>query len=878
MNDSTSAPATNPARAPSVFAALHSLQFKLVLAIVGVTVGFVWALAVYTAARLEDQIRAVTMDKQFAVVQYLAADLDQKVLERLEGLRGIAAGLDVSRMGDQAYLQTFLENRYVLQMQFTGGTAIIDADGRTLADHPAVPGRRGTYYGDRDYFKQAVATRQPYLDKPIMGRALKRPVMTVSTPLIDAAGKVHGVMTGIVDLTAPNFLGLMTGRILGGFEFFVVSTEHNVFLAASDATRAMTATPAPGTSEIYDAILAGFEGSMVARSSFGIEKLYAVKRMPSTGWTVELALPTAIAFGPATSLRNALYGSAMFASLIAVLVVGLIARRLMRPLENAAERLDDMSSGRVALERLPETGDTEVRRLLASFNRLTDHMTDQQAELRFNETRLAESQRIAHVGSWEWEIATNRNIWSAETFRIFGLDPHGTAPGFDAFIALVEPEHRERVIGAKQKALDGTAPYHCEYRIRRPSGDVRIVRSQAEVVRDEAGRPLRMIGINADVTERRHDEARLRESEATYRSLFDNMLNGFAYCRMLFTDGKPDDFVYLSVNEAFGALTGLHNVVGKRVSEVIPGIRESDPTLIETYGRVAMTGKPERFEAHLSALEMWFSVSVYSPRPEHFVAVFDVVTERKQQEQQIVELNRTLEARVQRRTEDLERANRELEAFSYSISHDLRAPLRAINGFSQLLIESEREKLAAESLHMLKRVAHNASRMGELIDDILDYSRSGRADMKSTNVDMAALARAIVEQLHDNYPATQFHCGDLPTVRGDATMLRQILLNLLENGGKFSAQRADAHVDVACATTGGEHVFSVRDNGAGFDMRYADKLFGMFQRMHSEAQFAGTGVGLAIVKRLVERHGGRVWAEAEPGRGAVFYFALPFSA
>jgi light-regulated signal transduction histidine kinase (bacteriophytochrome) len=296
------------------------------------------------------------------------------------------------------------------------------------------------------------------------------------------------------------------------------------------------------------------------------------------------------------------------------------------------------------------------------------------------------------------------------------------------------------------------------------------------------------------------------------------------------------------------------------------------------YGRVAATGRSERREIYLTSLRMWFWISVYRPKPEHFVAVFDVITERKEQEQQILELNRSLEARVKHRTEDLERANRELEAFSYSISHDLRAPLRAINGFSKLLLESEGDKLAADSMHMLERVAHNASRMGELIDDILDYSRSARADMKKTNVDTAALASAIVAELRDSYPATTFNCGALPVVHGDATMLRQVLFNLIDNAGKFSSGKSDARVDIDCTAAGGEYVFSVRDNGAGFDMRYADKLFGMFQRMHNESRFPGTGVGLAIVKRLIERHGGRVWAESEPDKGAAFFFALPAAA
>ncbi|MDO8934169.1 MAG: cache and HAMP domain-containing protein, partial [Rhodocyclaceae bacterium] len=385
-----------------------SLQFKLTVAIMAVTLSFVWGLAIYAAATLQAQTRDVTMDAQFTMVEYLAAELDQKLKDRMTGLEGIARHLDLARLGDNAYLQQFLEQRYVLQQSFSGGTAIIAADGRALADYPITPGRRGTYFGDRDYVTQAATTRRSYIDKPVMGRTLKRPVLTMSTPLIDTAGEFKGVMTGIIDLTAADFLGLMAdAKRLGSTEFYIISPRDGLFVTASDPKRIMTPLPAPGTSEIADSLSKGFEGSMVARSSQGITKLYSAKAVPTTGWVVELALPTEIAFRPAIRLRNTLYSSAALATLLALLVVAWMSRRLLKPLEDAAARLDDMSSGRQPLERLPENGDTEVHQLLGSFNRLIDHLGAQQAELRRNEVRLAASQRIAHVGSWEWEIVSN---------------------------------------------------------------------------------------------------------------------------------------------------------------------------------------------------------------------------------------------------------------------------------------------------------------------------------------------------------------------------------------------------------------------------------------------------------------------------------------
>jgi len=241
---------------------------------------------------------------------------------------------------------------------------------------------------------------------------------------------------------------------------------------------------------------------------------------------------------------------------------------------------------------------------------------------------------------------------------------------------------------------------------------------------------------------------------------------------------------------------------------------------------------------------------------------------------EIRQLNAELEQRVTERTAELERANKELESFSYSVSHDLQAPLRAIIGYSRIVIEDERERLSAPGREMLERVIRNTGRMSELIDNILQYSRAGRQPLARRSVDLAALARSVAANLGADYPTAAVHVGGLPRAVGDPTMLEQVLQNLIGNALKYSAKTAHPRVDVDARSADGRTVFVVSDNGAGFDMRYADKLFGMFQRLHTESQFPGTGVGLAIVKRLIERHGGEIWAEAEPDRGARFYFTL----
>ena len=244
---------------------------------------------------------------------------------------------------------------------------------------------------------------------------------------------------------------------------------------------------------------------------------------------------------------------------------------------------------------------------------------------------------------------------------------------------------------------------------------------------------------------RRQAAAEREEGERLYRSLFQSMLNGFAYCRMIFQDGKPQDFVYLLVNEAFERHTGLRDVTGKKVSEVIPGIRENDPELFEIYGRVATTGQPEQFEMYVEALGMWFFISVYSPAKEYFVAVFDVINDRKRAEAEVRRVNASLEQRVAERTSELLAANQELDAFAYAVSHDLRAPLRAMEGFSQALIEDVGSGLDREARGYLDHISLASRKMGDLIDGILTLSRSTRGDVERDPVDLSALAARVLE-------------------------------------------------------------------------------------------------------------------------------------
>jgi signal transduction histidine kinase len=337
-----------------------------------------------------------------------------------------------------------------------------------------------------------------------------------------------------------------------------------------------------------------------------------------------------------------------------------------------------------------------------------------------------------------------------------------------------------------------------------------------------------------------------------------------------------------TANPAYHAAFGIHD---GRTEEAdlcdIPGLRDR-------LKLVATTGQGfEGFEAQYSfpptgpepktlLLSARRVVSEVDASPMILLAIEDV-TEKRLAEGALGRLNDELEARVRQRTTQLEAANAEMEAFCYSVSHDLRAPLRAIDGFARELLQDYADRVDETGRHYLQRVRANSQRMAQLLDDLLQLSRLSRSEMAVGLVDVTALAHEVAAELRQREPDRRVDLRVEPglTARGDARLLRVALENLLGNAWKFTSKKAEATVEVGRRQDDSGLAFYVRDDGAGFDPQYASKLFGAFQRLHHEREFPGTGIGLAIVQRVVHRHGGRVWAEGAVGMGATFSFTLP---
>lgn len=515
-------------------------------------------------------------------------------------------------------------------------------------------------------------------------------------------------------------------------------------------------------------------------------------------------------------------------------------------------------------------------------------------------------------GVWDWELETGAQYLSPRLKESLGYRDDEIPNTHEAWRALIHSDDRGRVLQEMDSRVIEGAGCDIQFRVSRKDGSYRWVICRGVSILNSEGRTVRMVGTHTDITELKDAKESIERSEEQARNLHRSLEQQFqirteelrqsekrlqgslrelsdfktaldAHAIVAITD-KRGKITY--VNEKFCAISKFQRdeLLGQDHRIVNSGLhsREFFRTLWSTIG----SGKVWRGEIRNRAKDgslYWVDTTIVpfldnEGLPYQYVAIRADVTDRKLAEQEVRELNANLEKRVATRTEQLTQLNKELESFSYSVSHDLRAPLRHISGFTKLLSDHVGANLDSVGERYLKTIGDSAVRMGTLIDELLVFSRMGRAEVCRSLVDQKALIDEAIDQWKHELEGrnVSWKIDPIPAISSDPSLMRQVWINLLGNAIKYTRNREEARIEVGYRhDEKAGHVITVRDNGAGFDMKYYDKLFGVFQRLHSPTEFEGTGIGLANAQRIVSRHGGRIWGEGKVDDGATFHFTIP---
>lgn len=512
----------------------------------------------------------------------------------------------------------------------------------------------------------------------------------------------------------------------------------------------------------------------------------------------------------------------------------------------------------------------ELRQTNEELYQLNEALQSAKEESERSENKLKEAQSLAHIGSWELDLVTNTLTWSDEIFKIFGCNPCEFGATYEAFLNFIHPEDREFVNNSYLKHIKTKVPYNIVHRILLSGNEIKYVNERCKSEFDAQGKPIRSVGTVADITEKIKSEEILHRTQYSIDNIADSIFWIDKSARFIFANQAACRNLEYSIDELL-ALTVFDidpEFLQDNWEEHWNTIFLKDSFTIET---VHCTKTGQRYPVEVTTNKVEFGGVMFN------CAIARDISERKKAEEKIRKINIELEQRVAKRTLQLEAANKELETFAYSVSHDLRAPLRSIGGFSQILLEEYLHKLDAQGQDYLSRVHNGAQHMSELIDDMLTLSKVTRSEMNIREFNLSIIVHEIANELNNSDKKRKVECIIQDNVFADADerLIRIALENLLDNAWKFTSKKPVARIEFGMMKKEGSNSYFIRDNGAGFDMKYAQKLFGAFQRLHDVSDFPGTGIGLATVQRIINRHGGKVWAEGEVGKGATLYFTLP---
>lgn len=825
------------------------------------------------------------------VVELSAAHQERLV----EGARQMLTAIAHSPPVYQDDLQACADYMRKLQVGYPvayGTFGLLDSTGR-LTCRATAPSTT-VVSSDRLFFRKAVETGRFSIGEYTVSRASGRPVLTFGLPVYrENSGGLRGVVYVALDVAqADEHLRKLT--IPADMSLLVLDAQ-GVVLASAGATGLGVGARVP-EGFLREAIERGAARPELSTSDDGEDWLFALKpvgrpgeaRLFVAGFTSHEEV-----LAPATRRLQQQLGALTVIALFGAAAAWAFGDRVFtRPLGRLIRRVNALTreelrlDGAVVPTRVRELADLDLR-----FHDMARNLAERSV------------QRDGAMAEMSHQAALLESVLSSMAEGVLVLDPQGRflhvndaarrilpglpvlnrerhpAPAVLATLGIYETDGRTQIAPERwpaSQALLGHSVENYRYLVRGTLSDgvEKIISGNARPIRAPGGKLSGAVVVFTDITAAWHAQESLRESERRYRTLFESNPHP-----MWVFDAQTRRF--LTVNDAAVGHYGYsrEEFLSMTISDIRPG--QDIEMLHQALAALGTVSRPTTWrhllkDGRVIDVEISSHALDYDGRAARMVLALDV-TLRRSAEEAMRQLNETLEGRVAERTRELGMAYKELESFSYSVSHDLRAPLQVIDGFGRALLTRHSAELGPQARHYLERIRDNTGQMSGLIDDLLLLARVTRAEITIEPVDLGARAALIVERLRQRFPDREVTVEIAPGLvgEGDPRLLDIVLENLVENAWKFTGRTDKAWIGIGRAVReGGEEVFFVADNGAGFDMAYANKLFTPFQRLHATAEFEGTGIGLATVNRVITRHGGRVWARAAPGEGATFEFSL----
>ncbi len=647
--------------------------------------------------------------------------------------------------------------------------------------------------------------------------------------------------------------------------------------------------------ERIDRVVASKSSFSMLEPGTGRKTVYRYVDLFDEDYASDLSMVLELTFNP-RPIQEALTGlvfyhgmAALLALLLGLLTANFVTNRLTSPIRGLVGDVDAIAQGDLDHPVAPsQTREfsvlgTSIASMVGQLKGTIEQLRQHQVSLSESEDRYRRTLDLVSDYAYSMERQPDgswRRVWESGNPGPVTGEMSGPSRTPEEWSALVHPDDRG-LFEEHLRRIEANEPHQSEFRVLAGGGETRWFNYRTMPVRDPVDGHVRAYyAVGHDVTDRKLNEIALRESEEKYRQLVEDANSiilrlgpdgGIWYVNEYaeqFFGYEPGE---LLGRDAIGTIVPETDEEGNPVGDIVHGIcRDPSEYTINQNENMRKDGS--------RVFVSWTNRAIHDDdgTPLGILCIGNDITRLKEAEGENRRLTENLEERVRQRTEDLAATNRELESFTYTVSHDLRAPLRAIDGYTYILLNEHRPELSDTARRYLEQISENARRMARLIDDLLNFSRMGRQSMNLREVDLSDLVNEVLGELGGERQGrdVRITTAGLASCRGDPALVKQIYSNLIGNALKFTRAREVAEIDIGSVERDGEQIFFVRDNGVGFDQKYAGTLFKVFHRLHDAREYEGTGVGLAIVKRIVERHGGRIWVESEEDRGTTFYFTL----